>query len=154
MNPHRLTIAQQLAPAEVEPETPEADPLDYVVGGIFPLWLAAQICQPVTAARNRGDKTVPSIMLVERLAQCRNMDVEVSLFRGILTNIVMTLSGLPMHKSIGRAAAAGVVVACQPPLQRRWHRKQIIRWRWAASTSRCGLVSPRPKPPRLGLVRD
>jgi uncharacterized membrane protein YfcA len=30
---------------------------------------------------------------------------------GILTNIVMTLSGLPMHKSIGRAAAAGVVVS-------------------------------------------
>jgi uncharacterized membrane protein YfcA len=30
---------------------------------------------------------------------------------GILTNIVMTLCGLPMHKSIGRAAAAGVVVS-------------------------------------------
>ncbi len=30
---------------------------------------------------------------------------------GILTNIVMTLHGLPMHKSIGRAAAAGVVVS-------------------------------------------
>ena len=30
---------------------------------------------------------------------------------GILTNIVMTVSGLPMHKSIGRAAAAGVVVS-------------------------------------------
>jgi uncharacterized membrane protein YfcA len=30
---------------------------------------------------------------------------------GVLTNIVMTLSGLPMHKSIGRAAAAGVVVS-------------------------------------------
>ncbi len=30
---------------------------------------------------------------------------------GILTNIVMTLSGLPMHKSIGRAAAAGIVVS-------------------------------------------
>jgi uncharacterized membrane protein YfcA len=30
---------------------------------------------------------------------------------GILTNIVMTLSGLPMHKSIGRAAAAGVIVS-------------------------------------------
>jgi uncharacterized protein len=30
---------------------------------------------------------------------------------GILTNIIMTLSGLPMHKSIGRAAAAGVVVS-------------------------------------------
>jgi uncharacterized protein len=30
---------------------------------------------------------------------------------GILTNIVMSLSGLPMHKSIGRAAAAGVVVS-------------------------------------------
>ena len=29
---------------------------------------------------------------------------------GILTNIVMTLSGMPMHKSIGRAAAAGVAV--------------------------------------------
>lgn len=29
---------------------------------------------------------------------------------GILTNIVMSLSGLTMHKSIGRAAAAGVVV--------------------------------------------
>jgi uncharacterized membrane protein YfcA len=27
---------------------------------------------------------------------------------GILTNIVMTVSGLPMHKSIGRSAAAGV----------------------------------------------
>lgn len=30
---------------------------------------------------------------------------------GILTNIVMTLSGLPMHRSIGRAAAAGIVVS-------------------------------------------
>ena len=30
---------------------------------------------------------------------------------GILTNIVMTLCGLPMHKSIGRAAAAGVMVS-------------------------------------------
>jgi uncharacterized protein len=30
---------------------------------------------------------------------------------GILTNIIMTLAGMPMHKSIGRAAAAGVVVS-------------------------------------------
>jgi len=30
---------------------------------------------------------------------------------GILTNIIMTLSGLPMHKSIGRAAAAGIAVS-------------------------------------------
>jgi len=30
---------------------------------------------------------------------------------GILTNIVMTLSGFSMHKSIGRAAAAGVAVS-------------------------------------------
>ena len=30
---------------------------------------------------------------------------------GILTNIVMTVSGLPMHKSIGRAAATGVAVS-------------------------------------------
>jgi uncharacterized membrane protein YfcA len=31
---------------------------------------------------------------------------------GILTNIVMTLTGVPMHKSIGRAAAAvGIVVS-------------------------------------------
>ncbi len=30
---------------------------------------------------------------------------------GILTNIIMTLSGMPMHKSIGRAAAVGVVVS-------------------------------------------
>lgn len=30
---------------------------------------------------------------------------------GILTNIVMTVSGMPMHKSIGRAAAAGIVVS-------------------------------------------
>jgi uncharacterized protein len=30
---------------------------------------------------------------------------------GILTNIFMTLAGMPMHKSIGRAAAAGVVVS-------------------------------------------
>lgn len=30
---------------------------------------------------------------------------------GILTNIIMTLLGLPIHKSIGRAAAAGVVVS-------------------------------------------
>ena len=30
---------------------------------------------------------------------------------GILTNIVMSLSGTPIHKSIGRAAAAGVVVS-------------------------------------------
>ena len=30
---------------------------------------------------------------------------------GILTKIVMTLAGMPMHKSIGRAAAAGVVVS-------------------------------------------
>ena len=30
---------------------------------------------------------------------------------GILTNIVMVMSGVPMHKSIGRAAAVGVVVS-------------------------------------------
>ncbi|HEY1796748.1 MAG TPA: sulfite exporter TauE/SafE family protein [Stellaceae bacterium] len=30
---------------------------------------------------------------------------------GIMTNIVMSLSGVPMHKSIGRAAAVGVVVS-------------------------------------------
>jgi uncharacterized protein len=30
---------------------------------------------------------------------------------GILTSIVMTVAGMPMHKSIGRAAAAGVVVS-------------------------------------------
>jgi uncharacterized protein len=30
---------------------------------------------------------------------------------GILTNIIMTFAGMPMHKSIGRAAAAGVVVS-------------------------------------------
>jgi uncharacterized membrane protein YfcA len=30
---------------------------------------------------------------------------------GILTNIVMTRTGLPMHKSIGRAAAVGIVVS-------------------------------------------
>ena len=30
---------------------------------------------------------------------------------GILTNIFMTLCGLPMHKSIGRAAATGIVVS-------------------------------------------
>jgi uncharacterized membrane protein YfcA len=30
---------------------------------------------------------------------------------GILTNIIMTLAGMPMHKSVGRAAAAGVVVS-------------------------------------------
>ena len=30
---------------------------------------------------------------------------------GILTNIIMTFCGLPMHKSIGRAAAAGVAVS-------------------------------------------
>lgn len=30
---------------------------------------------------------------------------------GIVTNIVMTLAGMPMHKSIGRAAAAGIVVS-------------------------------------------
>jgi uncharacterized protein len=29
---------------------------------------------------------------------------------GILTNIVMTVSGVPMHKSVGRAASVGVVV--------------------------------------------
>ena len=29
---------------------------------------------------------------------------------GIMTNVVMVLSGVPMHKSIGRAAAVGVVV--------------------------------------------
>ena len=29
---------------------------------------------------------------------------------GILTNVVMTISGMPIHKSIGRAAAAGIVV--------------------------------------------
>lgn len=30
---------------------------------------------------------------------------------GIMTNIVMSLSGIPMHKSVGRAASVGVVVA-------------------------------------------
>jgi len=33
-------------------------------------------------------------------------------FRGIAgTNIVITLAGMPMHKSIGRAAVAGIVVS-------------------------------------------
>jgi uncharacterized protein len=35
---------------------------------------------------------------------------------GILTNIVMSLAGMPMHKSIGRAAAAGVVVSLSATL--------------------------------------
>jgi uncharacterized membrane protein YfcA len=30
---------------------------------------------------------------------------------GILTNVVMTLSGVPMHKSVGRSAAVGIVVS-------------------------------------------
>jgi uncharacterized membrane protein YfcA len=30
---------------------------------------------------------------------------------GIMTNIIMTLAGMQMHKSVGRAAAAGVVVS-------------------------------------------
>src|SRR6202012_5404804 len=30
---------------------------------------------------------------------------------GILTNVVMSLSGVPMHKSVGRAAAVGIVVS-------------------------------------------
>lgn len=30
---------------------------------------------------------------------------------GILTNIVMTISGVPMHRSVGRAASVGVLVA-------------------------------------------
>ena len=40
---------------------------------------------------------------------------------GILTNIVMTLSGLPMHKSIGRAAAAGIVVSLPATLASKSH---------------------------------
>jgi uncharacterized protein len=35
---------------------------------------------------------------------------------GIMTNIVMTLSDVSMHKSIGRAAAAGVVVGAPATL--------------------------------------
>jgi uncharacterized membrane protein YfcA len=35
---------------------------------------------------------------------------------GIMTNIVMSLSGISMHKSIGRAAAAGVVVGAPATL--------------------------------------
>jgi hypothetical protein len=35
---------------------------------------------------------------------------------GILTNVVMTLVGMSMHKSIGRAAAAGLVVSIRATL--------------------------------------
>jgi len=35
---------------------------------------------------------------------------------GIMTNIIMSLSGLPMHRCVGRAAAVGVVVAAPATL--------------------------------------
>lgn len=52
---------------------------------------------------------------------------------GILTNIVMSLSGLPMHKSIGRAAAVGVVVGLP-------------------ATIVAALASTSPAPNRLGCI--
>ena len=64
VKPQRLTIARQLAPAEVEPETPEAEALGCAVSGIF---LTAQTCQPITAARDSDDKTVAFAVFVQRL---------------------------------------------------------------------------------------
>jgi uncharacterized membrane protein YfcA len=52
---------------------------------------------------------------------------------GILTNIVMSLSGMPMHKSIGRAAAVGVVVGLP-------------------ATIVAALASPSAAPHRLGCI--
>jgi uncharacterized protein len=40
---------------------------------------------------------------------------------GILTNIIMTLSGLSMHRSVGRAAAVGVVVSIPATLVAMLH---------------------------------
>ncbi len=62
---------------------------------------------------------------------------------GILTNIVMTLSGLPMHKSIGRAAAAGIVVRPLPP-------RRSSQPRSAASTAPSGPALLRRRPSRHG----
>lgn len=58
---------------------------------------------------------------------------------GIMTNIVMSLSGVPMHKSIGRAAAIGVVVsipatliaACSPGPSGPMHLGSIDLAVWA-----------------------
>lgn len=58
---------------------------------------------------------------------------------GILTNIVMTLSGITMHKSVGRAAAVGVVVglpatlvaALGPAPEHTWQLGSINLVLWA-----------------------
>ena len=52
---------------------------------------------------------------------------------GILTNIVMTLSGLPMRQSIGRAAAAGIVVSLPLLSRPRLPPNRIMRSSWAVS---------------------
>jgi uncharacterized protein len=53
--------------------------------------------------------------------------------RGILTNIVMSLSGMPIHKSIGRAAAAGVVVSIPATIV-------AALASWSATPSRLGCI--------------
>jgi uncharacterized membrane protein YfcA len=67
---------------------------------------------------------------------------------GILTNIVMTLSGMPMHKSIGRAAASGIVVSIPATLvallaSRSQHAAEIgsinmVIWIWVAPAQAVG----------------
>ena len=65
---------------------------------------------------------------------------------GILTNIVLSLSGMPMHKSIGRAAAVGVVVGLPAArLSRRSPRHRRLQTSSAASILPCGRRSRRPR---------
>ena len=67
VNPHPLTIAPQFGAPKIEPKRAEADLLVLYqirlnLCAIPNSWIrseAGQICQPITAARDSNDKTVP-----------------------------------------------------------------------------------------------
>ncbi len=73
---------------------------------------------------------------------------------GIMTNMVITLTGLPMHKSIGRAAAVGVVVSLPTTLMLHSRRRPSTAGTWALSICRCGLASRRHRPSLRGLAHS
>jgi uncharacterized protein len=71
---------------------------------------------------------------------------------GILTNIFMNLSGMPIHKSIGRAAAAGIVVSLPATIVAALASGSVTPTRLGCIDVACGRRSRRRKRVRPGLV--
>jgi uncharacterized membrane protein YfcA len=76
---------------------------------------------------------------------------------GILTNIIMTFAGMPMHKSIGRAAAAGVVVSLPATIvaaqrvENFGHRQSLPI---ALARDAVGKQAPKRSQAVIGIVED